>query len=176
MPSHTLKLNKQDEYYTPKCAIYPIIKFLKPGSTILCPFDTEDSNFVKVLREQGFNVLHIHISEGKDFFKLRKIRTKVDYIISNPPYSKKTEVFEKLFELNIPFAMLINTLGLFDNNKRFSYFEDKNIGLLYLYPRVPYFFYEDGVRKQGGGVFQSAYLCYNILPKDLILERIKVKD
>lgn len=89
MSSHTLKLNKQDEYYTPECAIYPIIKFLKPGSTVLCPFDTEDSNFVKVLREQGFNVLHSHISEGKDFFKLRKIKTKVDYIISNPPYSKR---------------------------------------------------------------------------------------
>ena len=94
MSSHTLKLNKQDEYYTPECAILPIIKFLKPGSTILCPFDTEDSNFVKVFKEQGFNVLHSHISEGKNFFKIRKIRTKVDYIISNPPYSKKTEVFE----------------------------------------------------------------------------------
>ncbi len=32
-----------DEFYTPVYAIEPLIKYLKPGSTIWCPFDTEIS-------------------------------------------------------------------------------------------------------------------------------------
>ena len=33
------KFNKNDEYYTPSYAVYPIIKYLKQGSTVWCPFD-----------------------------------------------------------------------------------------------------------------------------------------
>ena len=34
------KFNKNDEYYTPAYAVYPIMKKLKPNSKIWCPFDT----------------------------------------------------------------------------------------------------------------------------------------
>jgi methylase of polypeptide subunit release factors len=81
-----LLLSKQDEYYTPEEAVYPILEFIKPNSNILCPFDTKESNFVKIFKKEGYNVFNSHISEGKDFFKMRiKPTTKVDYIISNPP-------------------------------------------------------------------------------------------
>ena len=39
-----------DEFYTPLYAIEPIAKYIKPNSTIWCPFDTEDSLFVKYFR------------------------------------------------------------------------------------------------------------------------------
>lgn len=39
-----------DEFYTPTYAILPMLKYLRKGSNILCPFDTEESNFVKVLK------------------------------------------------------------------------------------------------------------------------------
>lgn len=42
-----------DEFYTPTYAIGPILKYLKPNSTIWCPFDTEQSNFVKELNGGG---------------------------------------------------------------------------------------------------------------------------
>lgn len=35
--------NKKDEYYTPAIMVYPIIEYLREGSTIWCPFDTENS-------------------------------------------------------------------------------------------------------------------------------------
>lgn len=63
------KFNKNDEYYTPSYAIYPIIKYLKKGSTIWCPFDKEESNFVQVLTKEGFNVIYGHIETGQDFLK-----------------------------------------------------------------------------------------------------------
>lgn len=36
-----------DEFYTPSYAITPIMKYVPPGSKIWCPFDTEESLFVK---------------------------------------------------------------------------------------------------------------------------------
>ena len=48
------KFNKNDEYYTPAYAVYPIAKYLKEGSTIWCPFDTIESEFVQVFTDLGF--------------------------------------------------------------------------------------------------------------------------
>ena len=36
-----------DEVYTARYAVIPIEKYLKPNSTIWCPFDMEDSEYVK---------------------------------------------------------------------------------------------------------------------------------
>ena len=36
-------VNPNDEFYTPYYAIEPLLKYLKPNSKILCPFDTEES-------------------------------------------------------------------------------------------------------------------------------------
>lgn len=57
--------SKNDEFYTPPYAIEPIIKYLKKGSTIWCPFDKECSNFVKLLKETGHKVLATHIDNGQ---------------------------------------------------------------------------------------------------------------
>ena len=53
-----MKLDKvassgNDEFYTPHYAIKPILKYLKPNSTIWCPFDTRNSLFVKELIRGG---------------------------------------------------------------------------------------------------------------------------
>src|SRR3990167_1811335 len=96
--------SKFDEFYTPEHVIYPILKYLKPNSVIWCPFDTEESNFVKIFKKSGFNVINTHLEKGEDFFSLN---IKCDYIISNPPYSLKGKILKRLFNLNVPFAMLV---------------------------------------------------------------------
>lgn len=78
--------NKNDEWYTPREAVLPILKYLKQSSTIWCPFDTEESEYVKVLQQAGHNVIYTHIINGEDFFDYN---IECDYIISNPPYSIK---------------------------------------------------------------------------------------
>lgn len=57
-----------DEFYTPEYAIKPILKYIKPNSIIWCPFDTEDSLFVKKFKEAGHKVVATHINTGTDFF------------------------------------------------------------------------------------------------------------
>lgn len=91
------KFNKNDEYFTPEYAIYPIIKYLKPNSIIWCPFDKEESKFVEVFRKESFKVIHGHIETGQDFFKVNV--PECDYIISNPPYSLAKEFVEKGIEI-----------------------------------------------------------------------------
>lgn len=160
------KFNKNDEYYTPSYAVYPIVKRLKPNSTIWCPFDKVDSEYVKVFQKEGFNVIYGHIDDGKDFFTENV--PSCDYIISNPPYSLKNEVFKRLYEIGKPFAMLINFQGIFDHKDRFTMFRDNKIELLYLSPRVNYI--KLGEQKASGVPFQSGYLCSNICENQLEFE------
>lgn len=89
-----------DEFYTPPYAIYPILKYIKPNSSIWCPFDKEESFFVKIFRRKGHKVFYSHICSGENFFSMKV--PECDYIISNPPYSLKTEVFKRLFQIGKP--------------------------------------------------------------------------
>ena len=124
-----------DEFYTPCYAIKPILKYVGKGRTVWCPFDTEESNFVKMLREHGCKVVCSHIAEGEDFFSTEK---DCDYIISNPPYSCKGEVIQRLFDLGKPFAMLVGVVGLFESQKRFNMFKQNEFEVMYLNKRVSY--------------------------------------
>ena len=74
-----------DEFYTPAYAIKPILKYIKPGTSVACPFDTEQSLFVKMLKEHGCRVHNTHIDDGFNFFE--QTFDGIDLIVSNPPYS-----------------------------------------------------------------------------------------
>ena len=78
-----------DEVYTPAYAVRPIVKYVdifgRP-SAVWCPFDTEESEYVKILREAGHKVIASHIDNGQNFFYYEPPE-KYDCIISNPPFS-----------------------------------------------------------------------------------------
>lgn len=162
------KFNKNDEYYTPSYAIYPILKHLKPHSTIWCPFDKSSSEFVKVGKEKGFTVVYGHIETGQDFFDTDV--PDCDYIISNPPYSLKGEVFKRLYEIGKPYAMLINFQGIFDHKERFEMFKNNRVEMLWLTPRVNYI--KPNENKSSGVPFQSGYLCSGIFEEGLNFESV----
>ena len=46
-------LHKDDEYETPKYAVEIIAQYIPKNAIIWCPFDTINSNFVKVFRQRG---------------------------------------------------------------------------------------------------------------------------
>ncbi|MBD5456928.1 MAG: sugar-phospahte nucleotidyltransferase [Lachnospiraceae bacterium] len=161
---HSFSTN--DEYYTPAYAVIPILKYLKSGTTIWCPFDTEESQYVKIFSANGFHVIHGHIQTGQDFFTVPV--PDCDYIISNPPYSLKGKVIKRLYEIGKPFAMLINFQGIFDSKERFKMFRENRVEMLWLSPRISY--------KRGDGKpenrapFQSGYLCSGICERQLEFE------
>lgn len=67
----TAKTDKaSDEVYTPAYAVKPLIKYLDahfhPAHTITiwCPFDQEDSEYVKIFKAEGYKVIATHIDNG----------------------------------------------------------------------------------------------------------------
>lgn len=170
------ELNPNDEFYTPNYAIEPLLKHLKPNSKIWCPFDTNESNFVKLLKKEGHIVSNSHISEGLDFFDADKEKCKsFDYIISNPPYSIKAEVFQKLFELDIPFAMLVGVVGIFESKKRFEMFKDNDFEMMYFDKRVSYLKSYIDQKTSLNPPFSSIYICKDMLPKQIVFETLEKK-
>lgn len=162
--------SKNDEFYTPSYAVEPIIKYIKMPSTIWCPFDTEESWFVKKFKQNGNTVIATHIKDGKDFFNLD---VDCDYIISNPPYSKKSEVIQRLFFIGKPFAMLVGVVGLFESQKRFDMFKNNDFEIMYLNRRVAYFKDYNDDKPSINPPFSSVYICKGILPKAICFEEIK---
>jgi hypothetical protein len=156
--------NKKDEYYTPKILVEAILEFIKPNSTIWCPFDTVDSEFVIVLKEAGHTVIYSHIWEGKhkDFFEYVP-KEDYDYIISNPPFSIKLKVLERLYMLNKPFAMVLG-LPILNYQEIGNFFLDKDLQLLIVDKKVSF----DG----NTASFNNSYFCYNMLPKDLMFRHL----
>lgn len=161
-----------DEFYTPAYAIEPILKYVKPHSKVWCPFDTERSLFVKMLRDAGHKVVATHLDGGHDFFKTIPPQGAVDYVISNPPYSCKGEVLNRLFELDIPFAMLVGVVGLFESQKRFEMFKNNAFEIMYFNKRVAYFKNYDDERPSLNPPFSSVYVCHKMLPKQIVFEEI----
>ena len=47
-----------DEWYTPESAVYSIIKHIPNDKIIWCPFDKKESNFVKILLKNGYDVTY----------------------------------------------------------------------------------------------------------------------
>ena len=160
-----------NEYYTPPYAIKPIAKYLKPNSTIWCPFDTEESNYVKLLREAGHDVIATHIDSGGDFFAIKP--PKCDYIISNPPFSLKQQVFQRLFEIKTPFAMLVGVVGLFESQARFEMFRDNEFELMYFNKRISFFKDYADQKPSFNPPFSSVYVCPHVLPEHIVFEEIR---
>lgn len=163
--------SKNDEFYTPEYAILPLLKYIDNKLIVWCPFDTEQSNIVKMLRDNGNEVIHTHIDSGDDFFFIEP--DKYDVIISNPPYSLKNEVLERLFLLNKPFAMLLGVAGLFESERRFSLFEKYPSEIMWLSKRVSYFKNFNDPKPSLNPPFSSVWLCSQLLPKLNVFERIK---
>ncbi|KLI46126.1 hypothetical protein [Brachyspira hyodysenteriae] len=122
---------KNDEYFTPPEAVYPIAELLKKYgiNNILEPCDTNNnSNIAKVLREYNFNVYTLSIKENNYILNM-PTKTNV-FVVTNPPYSLKDAFIEKsiyLIEKNIinGFAFLLSTMSL-HGVKRHKFFNQLN--------------------------------------------------
>ena len=160
---NTNSFKKQDEFYTPRILVEPIIKYLKPKSTVWCPFDTENSEFVLCLKENGFKVIYSHIKYNQDFFDYEPDED-YDCIVSNPPFSKKLKVFDRLYRLNKPFAMVCG-LPILNYQEVGEFFLDKELQLLIVDKKVSF----DGNMAS----FNNSYFCRRILPRDLMFVHLE---
>ena len=167
------EVNPNDEFYTPNYAIEPLLKYLPKGSRIWCPFDTQESNYVKMLAENGHPVVWSHLCTNQDFFTMEV--PECDYIISNPPYSLKAEVFERLFEIGKSFAMLVGLVGIFESQRRFTMFKSNDFEIMYFDKRISYFKSYADQKPSLNPPFSSVYICKDLLPKQIVFEALVKK-
>lgn len=101
--------NPNDKVYTPEFIVDEVLSIfnvmIHPSHSILEPFKGDGAFYKKLPERTDW----CEIDEGKDFFYYNK---KVDWIITNPPYSIFKEVLPKCLELadNIVFVLPINKL------------------------------------------------------------------
>lgn len=95
-----------------------------------------------------------------------------DYIISNPPYSLKGDVIDRLFGIGKPFAMLVGVVGLFESQHRFNLFRSHEFEIMYLNKRVSYFKDYAEQKPSLNPPFSSVYICSKMLPRTIVFEEI----
>ena len=163
--SQQIKQSNTDEWYTPPECVELIVPFLIGGGykKILCPFDTEKSEFVNVLKREGFNVSYSHINDGVDFFDITNLQ-EYDAIVSNPPFSKREAILERLFESKVPFAIILNFNGLFDSKRRWELFRNNDFELLI--PKGRMHFFNESCEGNSPN-FQSIYVCKGMGAKQI---------
>ena len=157
-----------DECYTPDYGVKPILKYIPKDAIVWCPFDTTESEFVKQIEKQN-EVTYSHIGTGRDFFKYEPYEW--DVIVSNPPFTNKRKYFERALSFNKPFALIMSNTWLNDSAPA-KLFKDRDLQLLMFDKRMK-FISPDG-RDNNKITFSSSYYCWNMLPKQIIMETLDV--
>ena len=151
---------------TPRYGVLPIVKYLPKDKIIWCPFDKKDSEFVKVLTEQGYKVVYSHIENGQDFYTYEP--EEWDILVSNPPFTNKRQIFERALSFGKPFALIMSNTWLNDSAPK-QVFKDKQLQILFFEERMK--FSNNGI-VQNKITFSSSYFCYNLLPKDIVMDKL----
>ena len=162
-----------DEQYTPKYGVevlLPHIQHLK-DKIIWCPFDKEDSQFVKVLTENGFKVIYSHLEQEKDFLTYEP--EEWDIILSNPPYKNKRVYWERALDLKKPFALLL-PLNILSDSIINATMREREFNLLIPSRRMR--FYNNLTKETGNQpTFKAAYFGVNIFLQQIILAEMSLK-
>lgn len=165
--------NKNDELKTPPILVNILLNHLyaysvnfrinnKREPIIWCPFDDENSEYVRIFKEKEFEVVNSNINDGFDFFNYEP--ENWDIIISNPPFSQKLKVFERLFSFNKPFAMLMNMMAI-------NYQE---IGSLFVGKKIQFLIPDKKISFNGKtSSFCSGYVCHDFLTHNLIFTHVE---
>lgn len=156
-----------DECLTPRYAVLPILKYLPKNKIIWCPCDTEDSEYVKVLQENGYKVIFSHIDNGQDYFEYEP--QKWDIMVTNPFYTGKREVVQRALDFGKPFALLLPLTWLNDSAPKQLFFT-KDLQLLMFDKRIK--FLNNGV-VQNKITFATVYYCWNLLLKQIIMGKLE---
>lgn len=163
-----------DEVFTPFYAVEPIMKYIPKDKIIWMPFDEEWSAYYQLFTENGYKVIRSSIEDGQDFFTYEPTE-HYDIIISNPPFSKKDAILERLDKLEKPFAVLLPANSI-QGDKRYQKCFKNGIQMLAFNKRIDYHTNFDFQNYTKGNHFASAYFCRGVLPKDLIIEELVKYD
>ncbi len=155
------KFKNDDHYETPDKAWRLLTQYIPKNFSIWEPF-YGSGNSSEVLTKFGFK--HYHVKE--DFFGINS--TENDIIISNPPYSIKKKVLEKIVTFDKPWALLLPIATICN-----QYFLNlmKNTYYQIIIPTKRINYLKKGEKIHGAG-FDTIWICVGLqlfLPKRQII-------
>jgi hypothetical protein len=157
--SHTC-FSKHDDYMT-KCSTWKAIAQFIPRDKTIWESFYGDGSSGEHLRSLGFDVIH----EPIDFFK----EDRGEIIVSNPPFSMKKEVLQRLKLLGKPFIIIapISTLSTRYMRETFA----NEIQIIVPQQRIQFVKIDDNgeAHDDGRSNFDSVYFCWRIgLDRDIV--------
>lgn len=158
-----------DECYTTLNEAEKLVKYIdenkivSKNDIIWLPFDNEFSNIYKALTKYGFNIVMTNLENGQDFYAYQP--NEWDIIITNPPFSGRTKLMNRLMSFNKPFIILQAT-QMFNNQFAVNYLCQFSNDFKFILPRSRMSFLtykedENIIRSdKNGASFYSFWLCY----------------
>ena len=152
-----------DEWFTDKDTVELISDLLKPSGLICCPFDSDKSQFVAKAKELGNCIYGMNDWLDNDY--------SYDYLMTNPPFSIKTKVIEKVAKSGKPSALLL-PLDSIGGVERHRIYQQYGHPAVYMPTRRINYYNTQGV-KQTGSNFFSVILLFNTNREGIIWESKK---
>lgn len=133
------KTYKIDEWYTPVQVVELMYQILDadPISTIICPFDTDKSWFVKrgLMDNQKTMLYGMRDWLEADY--------EYDYLITNPPFSIKDQVIEKCLKSGKP-SVLVLPIDAMGGKRRHELYAEHGYPTIYIPSRRINYISENG--------------------------------
>jgi hypothetical protein len=159
----------KDECYTTFNESKKLIDYLisndliKKDQIIWLPFDNHFSNIYKALKETEYQFVMTNLENAQDFYLYEPLHW--DIIITNPPFSNRTNLMKRLISFNKPFIIL-QAVQLFNNQFAVNQLCNYTNDFKFLLPqsRMNFMTYnnDENVIKssKNGASFYSFWLCY----------------
>jgi len=153
----TIMNQRKDRYFTPDWAVESIINQIPKDVKTIWECACGEKNISKVLEKHGYNVISTDIVDGFDFLT-DKMDKDFDMILTNPPFSLKTEFLEKCYEYEKPFLLLL-PITILESNKRMMMYKQYGVQFFMLPKRVNFISsYEEDKNKKSSAPFFSIWI------------------
>ena len=161
-----MKNPKSDEVYTPLYAVTPLLPYINKKWVIWEPTDFGQSKITEALKHNGNKVITSHINNDQSFFDYEP-NEEYDCIITNPPYSLKTDFLKRAYELNKKFCFLLPITTLEGKARGKIYTEyNQELELLVFDGRVEFYKGKNSI------YFNTSWFCRGVLPNQLIFKQL----
>lgn len=159
----------KDECYTTRAESDKLISYLEKNKlinkdmVIWLPFDNELSNIYKSLHLRDYKTTLSNLELGLDFYTYEPV--KWDIVITNPPFSGRSDLMKRLISLDKPFIIL-QASQMFNNQTLTNILCNYSNNFKFIMPqsRMNFLTYnnEKGkiISSKGSPAFYSFWLCY----------------